>query len=59
MITFGIPVEFEKWHINRLLTLIKVFNTKNQPDKKMSTKEIIDRNRALNKARREQLKSKG
>lgn len=59
MISLNIPVEFEKWHINRLLTLIKVFNAKNQPDKKMSTKEIIDRNRALNKARREQLKSKG
>ena len=59
MISLNIPVEFEKWHINRLLTLIKVFNTKNQPDKKMSTKEIIDRNRTLNKARREQLKSKG
>lgn len=59
MITLNIPVEFEKWHINRLLTLIKVFNVKNQPVKKMNTKELMDRYRALNKARREQLNSKG
>lgn len=59
MISLNIPVEFEKWHINRLLTLIRVFNEKNQPEKKLSRSEIINRNKALNKARREKLNSKG
>ena len=52
MISQGIPVEFEKWHINSLLTLIRVCNVKNSPGKKMSAADITRRNEALNKARR-------
>ena len=51
--------ECQKWHLNRLLTLIQVFGAKNSKQKPMTQKEIIDRNRALNEARRKQLKSKG
>lgn len=60
MISFNIPVEFEKWHINHLLTLIQVCEIKNNPkSKRMSKKEIMNRNRALNEARRKQFNTKG
>lgn len=59
MISLQIPVEFDKWHLNRLMTLIKVFNVKNTPPKKMSKRELMSRNAALNAARRKQLNSKG
>lgn len=59
MITFGIPVEFEKWHINRLIMLIRVCSAKNEPAKKMSKSEIMAQNRALNAARRAKYHTKG
>lgn len=59
MIALQIPVEFEKWHLNRLITLIRVCEIKNTPPKKMSKREIMSRNAALNAARRKQLGSKG
>lgn len=59
MVALGIPVQFEKWHLNRLLTLIRVINIKNAPEKKMSKKNTLARNRKLNAARRAKYKSKG
>lgn len=59
MIAYNVPVEFEKWHLNRLLTLIKVCSIKNAPPKKMSKREIYNRNAALNASRRKAYNSKG
>ena len=59
MIASNIPFECDKWHINKLITLIRVCNVKNQTPKKMSKQELMSRNHALNAARRKQHNSKG
>lgn len=59
MIALNIPFECEKWHLNRLITLIRVCEIKNTPPKKMNKRDIMSRNAALNAARRKQLGSKG
>lgn len=58
MFTSGIPIECETWHLNRLLTLIRVFSVKNAPQKK-STKMTAAQRTALNEARRKQLNTRG
>ena len=59
MTALDIPFECQKWHLNRLLTLIHVCSIKNQPPKKMSKRDIMSRNRSLNAARRARSGSKG
>lgn len=59
MFSLNIPMECQKWHINRLMMLIRVCNEKSQPPKKMSKSEILSRNRSLNAARKARLKSRG
>lgn len=59
MSAFQLPPEYERWHLNRLLTLIKICNIKNSPPKKHSRRELMSRNAALNAARRKQFNSPG
>ena len=59
MVALNIPFECQKWHLNRLITLIRVCEAKNQPPKKRSKREIINDYAALNEARKKQLNTKG
>lgn len=59
MISLNIPWECRKWHLNTLLTLIKVCNAKNAPKKKQNRREMLEQRAALNKARRARLNSRG
>lgn len=59
MIECGIPIEFQKWHLNRLMTLIRVVNAETAPKRKMSAKEGAMERHRLNMERRAKMHSKG
>jgi hypothetical protein len=59
MVSYNIPFECQKWHLNRLLTLVRVCNVKNSPPKKMSKQELINRNREVNNARKKEFNTTG
>ena len=59
MASFDIPFETQHWHLNRLLTLIKVFSQKNEPAKKMSKAELAAKNREENARRKAQMGTRG
>lgn len=59
MIALNIPFECQKWHLNKLFTLIRVCDVKSRPTKKHSRREIMKRNAALNAARKKKWNTKG
>lgn len=59
MIALNIQMECQKWHLNRLITLIRVCDIKSKPAKKMGKKEMLSTRQALNEARKSQCNTKG
>jgi hypothetical protein len=59
MIALGIPFECQKWHLNRLITLIRVCQKKQEKPEKQSKRQIMASNKALNAQRRAAMHSKG
>ena len=61
MVGLNIDFKCEKWHLNRLLNLIRICSENNQPPnkKRMSNREILERNHSLNKQRQKLLNTKG
>lgn len=63
MVNFRIPFECQKWHLNRLLTLIRICSIKNATDNKRqrnkSRADILNRNRLLNEQRKAALQTRG
>lgn len=59
MIAMQVPFECQYWHLNKLLTLIRVINMKNAPKKQLSQSELAARNRELNAQRRAALGTTG
>lgn len=59
MLTLGIPFECEKWHINRLITLIKVCNAKNGKQTPRSKSQLVRDYAAINAANKKKFNTKG
>lgn len=59
MISLEIPMECQRWHLNRLLTLVRVCDEKSQPGKKMSKHDVMSQYRSLNAARRSRYGTRG
>lgn len=59
MFYYGISIECQKWHLNRLLTLIDVFVAKGQKPQKIPQSELLAQRRELNAARRKKWNTRG
>jgi hypothetical protein len=59
LVTFNIPFEVERWHLNRLFSLVRICNLKNQKPTKNSKAETARRYRDLNAQRKAQYNTSG
>jgi hypothetical protein len=59
MTVFHIEWEAQYWHLNRLFTLIRICNIKQDKPKKMSRAEAAAQQRQLNEQRRAQMGTRG
>ena len=60
MASLQIPFDpCQKWHFNRLMNLIRIGSIEQQPPKKMSKRDVMSQNKAINAQRRASLHSKG
>lgn len=59
MVAYGIPFECQKWHLNRLITLIKICDIRQGPQRKMSKRETMMQYTSLNAARKQRYKTRG
>ena len=60
MSSFNIPYEpCQHWHLNRLLTLIRVCSEENKGPQKVSRGKAMEQQRALNEMRKAQLGTRG
>ena len=59
MVALQIPFECQDWHLNKLLTLIRICEIKNQPKKKGNTREDLNRRNQLNRARKQRMGTAG
>lgn len=59
MIALTIPTDYDKWHLNRLMTLIELCNRKNNPKGQMSKKNLARQYAEMNAARRKRYNTRG
>lgn len=59
MLEYGIPFECRYWHINKLLTLVRVCNVKNSKPEKKSQKQLLQEHAAINARNRQLLHTRG
>ena len=59
MVALKIPFECQKWHLNKLIALIKVVSLKQQPPKKIPKSEYAKKRRGLNAARKKKYHTHG
>jgi hypothetical protein len=59
MISLQIPFEAERWHLNRLMTLIRVCGVKSTKPTKQPASTVAAKYRELNEQRKKQLGTSG
>ena len=59
LVALQIPFQCEKWHLNRLFTLVRICSIKNKPATKRSKSELARERTALNKERKARLHTTG